>query len=335
MSLQSRITKLGGRVASAATSTPVRLPRIGRSSLDDAIGERIVLITGASSGIGKATALQAGAAGAKVLLVARTPEKLQEVADEINEEGGDAHVHPCDLSDLDDIGRMADEVIAAHGGVDILVNNAGRSIRRSIHLSYDRIHDFERTIQLNYLGAVQLILKLLPGMRERGGGQIINVSSMGVQTNTPRFSAYVASKAALDGFSNVIAAEILDDNVKITTVHMPLVRTPMIAPTKHYRYFPSISPDQAASMITNAMIGRPKDVSTPFGRLSTATHATVPSIQDAIANRAYKLFPDSDAARETDKPKDETGKPEPPDDAEEGGTAEQRAFARLTGGTHW
>ncbi len=290
------------------------------------------MITGASSGIGRSTALRVGAAGARVVLVARTREKLEEVAAEITESDGEAHVHPCDLSDLDDIARMADEVISEHGGVDVLVNNAGRSIRRSVHLSYDRIHDFERTIQLNYLGAVQLILKVLPGMAERGSGHIINVSSMGVQTNVPRFSAYVASKAALDAFSRVIGSEVLDDGIRVTTVHMPLVRTPMIKPTTHYRYFPSISPDQAAGMITDAMIGKPKDVSTPFGRLSTATYATVPRVQDAIASRAYKLFPDSKAAVEGSK---EGAEPAPGEEPEEKGTAEQRAFARLTGGTHW
>jgi NAD(P)-dependent dehydrogenase (short-subunit alcohol dehydrogenase family) len=335
MSIQSRLTRIGGKLAQAATSTPARLPRLRGGSLEQAVGDRVVLITGASSGIGRATALRVGAAGGKVVLVARTREKLEEVAAEITEVGGEAYVHPADLSDLDDIARMADEVIAEHGGVDVLVNNAGHSIRRSIHLSYERIHDFERTIQLNYLGAVQLILKLMPGMRERGGGHIINISSMGVQTNTPRFSAYVASKAALDAFSRVIAAEVLDDGVRVTTVHMPLVRTPMIKPTKHYRYFPSISPDQAAAMITDAMIGKPKDVSTPFGRLSTATYATVPRVQDALANRAYKLFPDSNAARAGAS--DGSAKPAAAEseETEDKGTAEQRAFARLTGGTHW
>ena len=149
---------------------------------------------------------------------------------------------------------MADEVLDQHGHVDILVNNAGRSIRRSIALSYDRFHDFERTMQLNYFGAVRLILELLPAMRERKSGHIINVSSIGVQTNTPRFSAYVASKAALDAFSRCIASEIIDDGVHITTIHMPLVRTPMIAPTKMYDRFPTITPDEAADMICEAMI---------------------------------------------------------------------------------
>ena len=172
----------------------------GNVSLETAVRGRIVMVTGASSGIGKSAAMKIADAGGTVLLVARTPEKLELTREQIVAGGGVAYIHQCDLSDFDDIDRMAEEVLAQHGHVDVLVNNAGRSIRRSIALSYDRPHDFERTIQLNYLGAVRLILKLLPVMRERKSGQIINVSSIGVQTNMPRFSAYVASKSALDAF---------------------------------------------------------------------------------------------------------------------------------------
>ena len=195
------------------------------------------MITGASSGIGKAAAIKAAAAGATVLLVARSPEKLEETKAEIEEAGGSAHIHRANLCDLEDLDRMASEVLDEHGRVDILVNNAGRSIRRSIENSYDRFHDFERTMQLNYFGSLRLILNLLPAMRKRSkgkkvGGHIINVSSIGVQTNTPRFSAYVASKSALDAWSRCAASEMVDDGVNITTIHMPLVRTPMIAPPR-------------------------------------------------------------------------------------------------------
>ena len=139
-------------------------------SLSGAIGGKTVMITGASSGIGKAAAIKAAEAGAKVLLVARTPEKLEETKDEIEEAGGEAHIHRADLSDIEDVERMAEEVLAEHGKVDILVNNAGRSIRRSIALSYDRFHDFERTMQLNYFGSLKLILSLLPAMRKTAQG---------------------------------------------------------------------------------------------------------------------------------------------------------------------
>src|SRR6059058_5120789 len=230
------------------------------------------MVTGASSGIGRSAALKIADAGGIVLLVARTPEKLESTKEAIEAGGGTAYIHRCDLSDMEDIDRMADEVLAQHGHVDVLVNNAGRSIRRSIALSYDRFHDFERTMQLNYFGAVRLILKLLPAMRQRRQGHIVNVSSIGVQTNTPRFSAYVASKAALDAFSRCIASEILQDGVHLTTIHMPLVRTPMIAPTTMYDRFPTMTPTEAADMICKAMIRKPKKVGTPLGNMGALAY---------------------------------------------------------------
>ncbi len=302
-------------------------------SLSGAIGGKVVLITGASSGIGKAAAVKCGAAGAEVLLVARTPEKLEETRAEIEEAGGNAHIHQCDLSDLDDVERMANEVLDQHERVDILVNNAGRSIRRSIENSYDRFHDFERTMQLNYFGALRLILSILPSMRKRSkgrkGGHIINVSSIGVQTNTPRFSAYVASKAALDAWSRCVASEVVDDGVHITTIHMPLVRTPMIAPTKMYDAFPTITPEEAAEMITNAMITKPKKVATRLGNFGELLYNVAPKASDAILNTAYKLFPESSAAKGKGK---EDGKPA---EKEQELSTEGVAFAYLMRGVHW
>jgi len=297
-----------------------RIPGAGgviARSLEDAVKDRTVLITGASSGIGKATALELGAAGGEVLLVARTQRKLEEVQSEIEEVGGIAHVHRCDLYDIDDIDRMSAEVLEQHGHVDILVNNAGKSIRRSVDRAYHRFHDYQRTMQLNYFAAVKLILDLLPTMRESKTGHIINISTIGLQTNAPRFSAYVASKAALDAFSRSIASEIIGDGVHVTTVYMPLVRTPMIAPTKMYDRFPTLTPEQAAGMIAEAIRKRPKRLATTLGSLGELTYAIAPGAQDLVANRAYKLFPESDA-----KPADEQ-------------TAEQRAFVRATRGVHW
>jgi len=302
-------------------------------SLSGAIGGKVVLITGASSGIGKAAAIKCAAAGATVLLVARTPEKLEETKAEIEEAGGEAHIHRADLSDLDDVERMASEVLAEYGRVDILVNNAGRSIRRSVELSYDRFHDFERTMQLNYFGALRLILSLLPEMRKRSkgrkGGHIINVSSIGVQTHTPRFSAYVASKAALDAWSRCVASEVVDDGVHITTIYMPLVRTPMIAPTKMYDAFPTITPEDAADMICDAMITKPKKVATRLGNFGEVLYNVAPKASDAILNTAYKLFPDSKAAK--GKEKKEDGKPAKDEEL----SSEGVAFAYLMRGVHW
>ncbi|CAN5150436.1 N/A [soil metagenome] len=283
-------------VAKAAAGVPRNLPKpnpLRDRSLKAAVDGKVILVTGASSGIGEATAVRVGRNGAKVLLVSRTREKLDQVRKQVEEAGGEAHVHPCDLTDSDEIGRMADAILAEHGRIDVLVNNAGMSIRRSIANSYDRLHDFERTIQLNYLGAVALVLKVLPGMRERGEGHIVNISSMGVQINTPRFSAYVASKNALDGFSRSIASEIVDDGVDITTVYMPLVRTPMIEPTSFYKAMPSISPEEASTMVAKALVNRPKKQSTLGGRVSEITYGAAPKVQDAVINGAMKLFPGS------------------------------------------
>ncbi len=317
------LTDLAVRSAQTLRAFGQRVPGAGEvlaRSLRDAVKGRTVLITGASSGIGRAAALKIGEAGGTVLLVARTQERLDEVRLEIEQLGGLAYVHPCDLTNTDDIDRMAAEVLDRHDAVDVLVNNAGKSIRRSVNRAYDRFHDYQRTMQLNYFAAVKLILDLLPAMREQGTGHIVNISTIGLQTNTPRFSAYLASKAALDAFSRSIAPEIIDDGVHITTVYMPLVRTPMIAPTKIYDRFPTLSPEDAADLITDAIRKRPKRVATLLGNIGQLGYAVAPGAQDLVVNRAYKLFPEGD--RKDQLPA-----------AEE--TPEQRAFVRATRGVHW
>jgi NAD(P)-dependent dehydrogenase (short-subunit alcohol dehydrogenase family) len=277
----------------------------------------VVVITGASSGIGRAVALRVAGAGATTVLVSRGREKLDEVRAEIDAAGGRATVHPTDLSDVEACREMVRTVLADHGRIDVLVNNAGRSIRRAVLHSLDRFHDFERTMQLNYFGAIACILEVIPGMRERGRGQIINISSIGAQTYPPRFAAYVASKAALDAFSRCLAPEVAGDGVAITEIHMPLVRTPMIAPTKIYDRLPTLTPEQAAGMITEAIRKRPKKIATTLGNLGQLTYAIAPGAQDMVVNRAYQLFPESGA---------------PVDRRTE---AEQRAFAQATRGVHW
>jgi NAD(P)-dependent dehydrogenase (short-subunit alcohol dehydrogenase family) len=299
-STSQRLSAIARAVGGVPRNLPVPNPFADRS-LHGAVGGKVVMVTGASSGIGRALSLRLGRAGATVLLVARTPGKLDAVRAEIEELGGTAHVHPCDLTDTAEVERTAAEALAEHGRVDILVNNAGRSIRRSIANSYDRLHDFERTIQLNYLGAVALILQVLPGMRERRSGQIVNVSPMGLQVNTPRFSAYLASKAALDAFSRSIASEIVDDGVTISTVLMPLVRTPMIEPSGVYRNVPSLSPNEAATMIAKAIVNQPKKQSTTTGRIAEITYGAAPKVQDAVVNAAFKLMPGSGERRDDDR----------------------------------
>lgn len=296
----------------------------GPRTLEDAVGQRVVMITGASSGIGRQTALRVGAAGAATLLVARGVDKLDETRREIEERGGAAFVYPCDLSDLEDIERMAKDVLGEHGCVDVLVNNAGRSIRRSVELSYERMHDYQRTMQINYFGPVRLMLSLLPTMRARRSGHIVNISSAGVQSKVPRFSGYVASKAALDAFSDCVAGEVHHDGVRFTTVFMPLVRTPMIAPTTIYRRLPAMSSREAADMVCDAIIHRPRRLGTPVGNLATLGNAVSPRSMDAVRNAAYRLFPDSQAA----------GGDAPTGVGEEV-SALARGFGRLGRGIHW
>ncbi len=298
-------------------------PSISRGrTLAEAISGKRVLITGASSGIGRATAVKLAGAGAIPLLVARNVEKLEDVRAEIVAAGGLAYVYAADISDMDEIDRLIERVKDDHRHVDMLVNNAGRSIRRSIALSYERFHDFERTMQLNYFGAVKLIIGLLPQMRARGFGHIVNISSIGVQTNPPRFSAYVASKAALDAFTRVVASEVIGDGVTFTTIHMPLVRTPMIAPTKLYDAFPAITPEEAADMICEALRSRPKHMGTSLGTAGEVAYALAPGAVDRILHLAYRVFPDSAASR---------GEPETAERA----SLEQLAMANLMRGVHW
>ena len=247
------------------------------------------MVTGASSGIGEAAARQIGSAGGTVLLVARGAAELDRISGEI---GDAAHALPCDLTDFEAIDALIAEVGGTFGGVDVLVNNAGRSIRRSVELSYDRFHDFERTMELNYFASIRLILGLLPAMKERGGGQIVNVSSAGVQTRTPRFSGYIASKAALEAFSDAVQAETLADGIRFTTISMPLVRTPMISPTEHYDNFPALTPEEAGRLVAEAIVGRPRRVAPPFAHLVAAIDKVSPEAMDSIRNRGFRMFPD-------------------------------------------
>ena len=293
-----------------------RRPRAG-----GALDERTAVITGASSGIGRATALAIAKRGGIPLLVARSAEKLDEVRRDIEAEGGTAYVYPCDLTDTEAVAATVKQMLVDHPeGIDFLVNNAGRSIRRSVHLSYDRMHDFERTMTLNYFAAIRMILALLPHMAERRFGHVVNISSIGVQTAPPRFSAYVASKAALDSFSRVVASETYGDGVTFTTIHMPLVRTPMISPTRIYDAFPTLTPDDAAEMVVRALTERPKRISTRLGTLGEVSYAVAPKVVDAVLHVAYRVFPDSKAAGGDDQVSLNRG---------------AQALMRLLPGVHW
>jgi NAD(P)-dependent dehydrogenase (short-subunit alcohol dehydrogenase family) len=293
-----------------------RRPRPG-GPLDN----RTVVITGASSGIGRATALAVAERGGVPLLVARSADRLEELRAEIEASGGTAHVYPCDITDTEAVAATVKQMVADHaGGIDFLVNNAGRSIRRSVHLSQDRMHDYERTMALNYFAAIRMVLALLPHMAERRFGHIVNVSSIGVQTAPPRFSAYVASKAALDAFSRVVASETYGDGVTFTTIHMPLVRTPMIRPTRIYDAFPTLTPESAAELVVQALTDRPKRVATRLGTFGEVSYALAPKVVDALLHVAYRVFPDSKAAGGDDEVSLSRG---------------AQALVRLLPGVHW
>ena len=294
-------------------------------SLSGKVRGKRVLITGGSSGIGRAVAVKVAAAGANVLICARGEAELAAVCKEITDAGGTCHAYVVDLSEQKDCDALIEKVLAEHKGVDVLINNAGRSIRRAIAASYDRFHDFERTMQLNYFGSLRLIMGFLPGMADRHRGHIINISSIGVLTNAPRFSAYVASKAALDAFSRCAQAEFSDNGIHFTTINMPLVKTPMIAPTKMYDSVPTWTPEEAAEFVVQAIIERPVRLATRLGMFGQIFYALAPRAYEILMNTAFRLFPDSPAAKGM---KGRAEKEQPP-------TSEQVAFASLMRGVHW
>ena len=258
---------------------------------------KVVLITGASSGIGKATARKLAEAGAHVVTIAREQEQLDETVKEFAAAGLTLHAYLGDLADMASAEAVTAQVLADHGTVDILINNAGRSIRRAIENSFDRFHDFERTMQLNYFGSLKVSMGVLPKMVEQKRGHIINISSIGVLTNAPRFSAYVASKAALDAWTRCAASEFADRGVNFTTINMPLVKTPMIAPTKLYDSVPTLTPEDAANLICEAIVQKPVRVATRLGVFGQVLHAVMPRVAQIIMNTTFRMFPDSDAAK--------------------------------------
>ena len=266
-------------------------------SLRGTVAGKVVLVTGGSSGIGLAAAHKFAEAGATTIICGRDADKLDEACAEAKAKGYSFVAYPVDLAYMADCDRFVQQLVADHGGVDFLVNNAGRSIRRAIESSYDRFHDFERTMQLNYFGCLRVTMGLLPGMVAKRKGHVVNISSIGVLTNAPRFSAYVASKAALDAWTRCAASEFADQGVSFTTINMPLVRTPMIAPTQIYKNVPTLSPDEAADMIAQACIYKPVRIATRLGVTGQVLHAFVPRVAQIIMNTSFRMFPDSAAAK--------------------------------------
>jgi NAD(P)-dependent dehydrogenase (short-subunit alcohol dehydrogenase family) len=301
-------------------------------TLKGQVGGHVVLVTGGSSGIGLAAAHKIAAGGAITVIVGREQDKLDAARKEIedalaasgNRNGGQVMTFSADLASMESCDKLVDWLVETYGGVDVLINNAGRSIRRGIESSYDRFHDFERTMQLNYFGCLRLTMGLLPQMTARRRGHVINISSIGVLTNAPRFSAYVASKSALDAWTRCAASEFIDVGISFTTINMPLVRTPMIAPTKLYESVPTLSPDEAGDLIVQAIVYKPVRIATRLGVFGQMLHALAPRIAQIVMNTTFRMFPDSDAAKKEGKPGE---KPR--------ASADQIAFANLMRGIHF
>jgi NAD(P)-dependent dehydrogenase (short-subunit alcohol dehydrogenase family) len=260
---------------------------------------KVILITGGTSGIGQATALKIAEAGSAkaVIVCGRDQEKIDETLKLAKKRGVKIVAYSADVSDEVGCAEFAKKLHENHGGVDILVNNAGRSIRRALEHSYDRFHDFERTMQVNYFGALRITMALLPHMSAQKRGHVINISSIGVLTNAPRFSAYVASKAALDAWTRCASSEYSDRGISFTTINMPLVKTPMIAPTKIYNNVPTLEPDEAADMIIRAIVYKPVRIATRLGVFGQVLHAFAPRIAQIVMNTSFRMFGDSDAAK--------------------------------------
>lgn len=272
-------------------------------ALRAAVAGKVVLVTGASHGIGRATAVKLAAAGATVLLVARSADLLDALAAELRAAGGVAHAYPADLTDLERLPELIDRVLAAHGPPDVIVNNAGKSIRRTIARSYERFHDFTRTIDLNYLGPVRLLLGLLPAMRARGSGHVVNVSTVGVLLPpAPRWSAYQASKAAFDVWLRSMAAEARGDGITATSLYMALVHTRMSAPTDDFRLVPGLTPEQAADLVCHAIVARPTAIAPWWGKATAAIDALARGSSEALVRHYGRLLPGAPrSARETDR----------------------------------
>ncbi|MBV7540267.1 SDR family oxidoreductase [Acidovorax sp. sic0104] len=266
-------------------------------TLKGTVGGKVVLVTGGSSGIGLAAAHKFAEAGATTVICGRDQDKLDEACAEARAKGYEFIAYAADIADMADCDRFVQLLIDKHGGVDFLINNAGRSIRRAIESSYDRFHDYERTMQLNYFGCLRVTMGFLPGMVAKRKGHVVNISSIGVLTNAPRFSAYVASKAALDAWTRCASSEFADQGITFTTINMPLVRTPMIAPTKIYNNVPTLSPEEAADMIAQACIFKPVRIATRLGITGQILHALVPRVAQITMNTSFRMFPDSTAAK--------------------------------------
>jgi thioester reductase-like protein/short-subunit dehydrogenase involved in D-alanine esterification of teichoic acids len=273
-----------------------------RARRDDPAGPlvgRHVIITGASSGIGRASAIAVAERGATVFALARNAAALDDLVAGIRSNGGQAYAFTCDVTDSASVEHTVKDILGRFHHVDYLVNNAGRSIRRSVVNSTDRLHDYERVMAVNYFGAVRMVLALLPHWRERRFGHVVNVSSAGVQARNPKYSSYLPTKAALDTFADVVSSETVSDHITFTNIHMPLVATPMIVPSRRLNPVPAISAEHAAAMVVRGLIDKPARIDTALGTLADVGNYFTPKLSRRILHQLYLGYPDSAAARGT------------------------------------
>ena len=260
---------------------------VGRERLERAVGGRVVLVTGASSGIGERTAELLGLAGARVLVTARRGDLLDDVAARIRARGGTAATYVADLADLDAVDRLVTEVLRDHDGVDVVVSNAGLSIRRSLTDTEERFHDVARTNAVNYLGPVRLLSGLLPHMRERGYGHVVDVSTLSVDLPAAHWAVYAASKSAFDAWLRCVAPEIRVDGVATTSLHLPLVHTAMSAPT-YDPSWPGLTVEHAAGVVGRALVTRPRQLVPWWVRIAAPVANAAPGPYDAVTARLLR-----------------------------------------------
>jgi NAD(P)-dependent dehydrogenase (short-subunit alcohol dehydrogenase family) len=313
--------------------------RARRDHPDGPLVGKHVIITGASSGIGRASAIAIADRGATVFALARNGGALDDLIAEIRESGGSAYAFTCDVTDTSSVEHTIKDILGQFGHVDYLVNNAGRSIRRSVVNSTERFHDYERVMAVNYFGAVRMVLALLPHWRERRFGHVVNVSSAGAQARNPKYSSYIPTKAALDAFADVVGTETLSDHITFTNVHMPLVRTPMITPSRRLNPSRPISAEHAAAIVVRALVEKPTRIDHPLGTIAEAGNYFTPKFARRILHQLYLGFPDSPAARgETEETPSVSRRPRRP---ARGAVRKLRVprpvrrAARLVPGVHW
>ncbi|MBB5915143.1 NAD(P)-dependent dehydrogenase (short-subunit alcohol dehydrogenase family) [Nocardia transvalensis] len=292
------VVRPAARVTRVAVDRVVNPPRLSDpKALRRAVSGKTVLVTGASYGLGEATARTLAAAGATVLLVARTADRLEELAAELNSLGGSAVAYPADLTDAAATEELAETVTERYGALDVIVTNAGKSMRRSLHLQYDRFHDFERTIGVNYLGPIRLLLGLLPPMRAAGRGHIVNISTIGVRIAPgPRWGAYQASKGAFDTWLRSVSPELRADGVTVSTAYMALLYTRMSAPTPIMRMLPGLHPGEAADIVAKAIVQRPRSLAPWWALPADVVSAALPGPVDGFMRVWARVTRDTDAA---------------------------------------